>query len=92
MQLLLDRVEKYKSTILGEKGRGVLESYGTWSGEAAVAVFADKNGSKHAPGKADYYFSSAALSHARPVHGQSGEAAGFGRADLAEAVDRLEKP
>ena len=57
----------------------------------AVAVFADKNGKKHDPGAADYYLAAAALSHAVPVHG-SGDAAGYGRADLKRAIDKLHRP
>ncbi len=56
----------------------------------AVALFADKNGTKHAPGKADYYLASDALSHAYPVHGVEQEGAGYGRVDIAWALDELE--
>ena len=56
----------------------------------AVALFADKNGTKHAPGKADYYLASDALSYAFPVHGVDSEGAGYGRVDLDWAMDELE--
>ncbi len=57
---------------------------------AAVALFADKNGTKHAPGQADYYLSSDALSFAMPVHGLGEHRPGWGRADLEWALDELE--
>ena len=57
----------------------------------AVALFADKNGTKHAPGKADYYLSSDALSFAMPVHGVGANREGWGRADLKWALDELEQ-
>ena len=57
----------------------------------AVALFADKNGTKHAPGKADYYLSSDALSFAMPVHGTGSNREGWGRADLKWALDELEQ-
>ncbi len=57
-----------------------------------IAVFADQNGKGGQPGRADYYFASAALSHALPVHGARERSAGHGRADLKRAVDNLEKP
>jgi subtilisin family serine protease len=56
----------------------------------AIALFADKNGTHHAPGKADYYLASEALSYAFPVHGTDNEGAGHGRIDLDRAVDELE--
>ena len=56
----------------------------------AVALFADKNGTKHAPGKADYYLSSDALSYAFPVHGVDNQGGGYGRVDLDWAMDELE--
>lgn len=56
----------------------------------AIALFADKNGTKHAPGKADYYLASDALSYAFPVHGTGNEGAGYGRVDLDWAMDELE--
>ncbi len=58
----------------------------------AIAVFADQNGKGGQPGRADYYFASAALSYALPVHGARERSAGHGRADLKQAVDNLEKP
>ena len=57
----------------------------------AVALFADKNGTKHAPGKADYYLSADALSFAMPVHGVGVYRQGWGRADLEWALDELEQ-
>ncbi len=56
----------------------------------AIALFADKNGTKHAPGKADYYLSSDALSYAFPVHGVENRGAGYGRVDLDWAMNELE--
>ena len=56
----------------------------------AVALFADKNGTEHAPGKADYYLSSDALSYDMPVHGLGAERSGYGRVDIEWALDELE--
>ena len=55
----------------------------------ASAIFADKNGREHQPGRADFFLASEALSHAVPVQGRGAGRAGHGRADLKEAVDKL---
>ena len=55
----------------------------------ANAIFADKNGHEHQPGRADFFLASEALSHAVPVKGHGAGRAGHGRADLKEAVDKL---
>jgi hypothetical protein len=54
-----------------------------------VALFADKLGTKHAPGVADYYRSSNALTNADPVLGSGQSHSGYGRANLKRAVDSL---
>ena len=58
----------------------------------AAAIFADKNGHEDGPGTTDYYLASSALSYAVPVHGIDAGSAGYGRADLKEALDQLERP
>ncbi len=58
----------------------------------AAAIFADKNGHENGPQATDYYLASSALSFALPVHGADSGAAGYGRADLKEARDRLDSP
>ena len=55
----------------------------------AAAVFADKLGKKHAPGKADFYLSSNALADSDPVSGSGQTRSGNGRANLRKAVDRV---
>lgn len=55
----------------------------------AAAVFADKLGTKHAPGLADFYLSSNALSAADEIVGSGSGRAGYGRANLSKAVDRV---
>ena len=55
----------------------------------AAAVFADKLGKKHNPGRADYYLSSNALSDTDPVSGSGQGKSGHGRANLRKAVDRV---
>ncbi len=55
----------------------------------AAALFADKLGTKHAPGKADYYLSSTALSAAEPVVGSGQGKSGHGRANLRKAIERI---
>ncbi len=55
----------------------------------ASAIFADKNGREHRPGRADFFLASEALSHAAPVQGHGAGRAGHGRADIKEAVDNL---
>ena len=55
----------------------------------AVALFADKLGTKHAPGLADYYLSSYALAEADPVSGDGQGRSGHGRANLRKAVERV---
>ena len=54
-----------------------------------AAVFAQKNGRGRRPDIADFYLASEALSHAVPVPGVADGDAGFGRADLAQAVGKL---
>ncbi len=58
----------------------------------AAAIFADKNGHEAGPQPTDYYLASSALSFAVPVHGVDAGAVGYGRADLQEALDRLDHP
>ena len=55
----------------------------------AAAIFADKNGREHQPGRADFFLASEALTHAAAVQGHGAGRAGHGRADLEEAVDKL---
>jgi subtilisin family serine protease len=54
-----------------------------------AAVFAGKNNRHKTPDATDFYLASEALSHAVPVVGVPDGAAGFGRADFAQAVKRL---
>ncbi len=56
-----------------------------------VALFADKNGTKHLPGESDYYLATDALSHDMPVHGLGAHRAGYGRIDVDGALSELEK-
>ena len=58
----------------------------------AAAIFADKNGHEEGPQPTDYYLASSALSFALPVHDVDPGAAGYGRADLKQALDELESP
>ena len=55
----------------------------------AAAVFADKLGKKHDPGRADFYLSSNALADSDPVTGDGQGRSGHGRANLRKAVDRV---
>ncbi len=55
----------------------------------AAALFADKLGKKHAPGKADFYLSSNALADADPVAGSGAGRSGYGRANLEKAMERI---
>ncbi len=54
-----------------------------------AAIFADKLGTKHAPGLADYYLTSNALSEADEVSGDGQGKSGYGRANLRRAVERI---
>ena len=54
-----------------------------------AALFADKLGTRHAPGVADYYLSSNALAETDPVVGSGADKAGYGRANLHKAVDSV---
>jgi hypothetical protein len=54
-----------------------------------AAIFAGKNSRQKQPDATDFYLASEALSHAVPVVGAADGAAGFGRADFAQAVSRL---
>ena len=57
----------------------------------AAAIFADKNGTDHQPGRSDFFLASEALSHAVGLVGDGAGRVGHGRADLKEAVDKLKK-
>ncbi len=54
-----------------------------------AAIFADKNGHEHQPGRSDFFLASEALSHAIELVGEGEGRAGHGRADFKEAVDKL---
>ena len=73
-------------------GRWALASGTSFSApwiSGAAALFADKLGTKHAPGLADYYLSSHALADADPVSGSGQGKVGHGRAKLKRAIDRV---
>jgi subtilisin family serine protease len=54
-----------------------------------AAAFAEKNGRGRRPDIADFYLANQALSYAVPVVGVVAGDVGFGRADLAQAVEKL---
>lgn len=87
-------------TTVAAPGENILTTYpgGGWalaSGTSFAAPWISGAAAlfeKKIKGASDYYFASSALSWALPVHGVEPGDAGFGRADLAAAMQRLQKP